>query len=129
MDIQLEVWISTAQRRAASMHDARLTHTSFKHQYWTVAQMVAQHTVGGCNLQTGDVLGSGTISGPTEAEAGALIELAQGGRKPVVLDNGEQRGFLHDGDAVSLRGWCEKPGYASIGFGESRGEILPAITS
>jgi len=127
MDIQLEVWLSTAQRRAAGMPDARLTHTSFKHQYWTVAQMVAQHTVGGCNLQTGDLLGSGTISGPTESEAGALIELAQGGRKPVALDNGEQRGFLQDGDAVSLRGWCEKPGFARIGFGESRGEVLPAI--
>lgn len=126
MDIQLEVWLSTAQQRAAGIPDARLTHTSFKHQYWTVAQMVTQHTVGGCNLQTGDLFGSGTISGPTELEAGALIELAQGGRKPVILDNGEQRGFLHDGDAVSLRGWCEKPGYARIGFGESRGEVLPA---
>jgi fumarylacetoacetase len=127
MDIQLEVWLSTAQRRAAGMPDARLTHTSFKHQYWTVAQMVTQHTVGGCNLQTGDLFGSGTISGPTGSEAGALIELAQGGRKPVMLDNGEQRGFLHDGDAVSLRGWCEKRGFARIGFGESRGEVLPAI--
>ena len=129
IDIQLEVWLSTAQRRAENLPDARLTHTSFKHQYWTVAQMVTQHTVGGCNLQPGDLLGSGTISGPTAGEAGALIELAQGGRKPVELDNGEQRGFLHDGDAVSLRGWCEKPGFARIGFGESRGEILPSIST
>ncbi len=90
--------------------------------------MVAHHTIGGCNLQPGDLLGSGTVSGPTPSEAGALIELAEGGRKPVPLDNGEQRGFLQDGDAVILTGWCEKPGFARIGFGRSRGEVLPALT-
>jgi fumarylacetoacetase len=128
LDIQLEVWLETAQQRAQGQAPSRLSHTSFKHQYWTVAQMVAHHTVGGCNLQPGDLLGSGTISGPSAAQAGALIELAEGGRKPVTLDNGEQRGFLQDGDAVILKGWCEKPGCARIGFGQSRGEILPALT-
>lgn len=127
-DIQLEVWLETAQQRSQGLPPSRLSHTSFRHQYWTIAQMVAHHTIGGCNLQPGDLLGSGTISGPTPAEAGALIELAEGGRKPVQLDDGEQRGFLEDGDAVILTGWCEKPGFARIGFGQSRGEILPALS-
>ena len=131
LDIQLEVWLETAARRAAGAGATRLTHTSFKHQYWTVSQMVAHHTVGGCNLQAGDLLGSGTISGPTLDQAGAMIELTASGRNPLTLDaaNGktEQRGFLHDGDAVILKGWCEKPGFARIGFGENRGTVLPAI--
>ena len=127
LDISLEVLLSTEKLRADGQAPSRLSGTSFKHQYWTVAQMVTHHTMGGCNLQAGDLLGSGTVSGPGEGEAGALIELAYGGSKPVTLSNGEQRGFLHDGDAVVLRGWCEKPGFARIGFGESRGEILPAL--
>ena len=127
IDIQLEVWLETAQQRAQGRHAARLSHTSFRHQYWSIAQMVTHHTMGGCNLQSGDLLGSGTISGPTAREAGALIELTEAGRKPVILDDGEQRGFLQDGDAVILKGWCEKPGHARIGFGQSRGEILPAL--
>ena len=90
--------------------------------------MVTQHAMGGCNLQAGDLLGSGTISGPTQEEAGAIIELTQGGKSPITLgSSGEERAFLHDGDAVILRGWCEKPGFARIGFGESRGEILSSI--
>ena len=131
LDIQLEVWLESATRRAANAGATRLTHTSFKHQYWTVAQMVAHHTVGGCNLQSGDLLGSGTISGPTLDQAGAMIELTASGRNPLTLDagngNNETRGFLADGDAVILKGWCEKPGQARIGFGESRGTVLPAI--
>ena len=131
LDIQLEVWLESATRRAANAGATRLTHTSFKHQYWTIAQMVAHHTVGGCNLQSGDLLGSGTISGPTLDQAGAMIELTASGRNPLTLDagngNNETRGFLADGDAVILKGWCEKPGQARIGFGESRGTVLPAI--
>ena len=88
--------------------------------------MVAHHTVGGCVLNPGDLLGSGTISGPGPGEAGAMIELAYGGTRPVPLGDGEERGFLQDGDAVMLRGWCEKPGAARNGFGESRGQLLPA---
>jgi fumarylacetoacetase len=88
---------------------------------------VAHHTTGGCNLRSGDLLGSGTISGPTGSEAGALIELTAGGSMPVRLANGEQRGFLEDGDTVILTGWCERAGFASIGFGEARGEVLPAL--
>ncbi len=127
LDIQLEVRLDTAQRRRAGLSPARLSHTSFKHQYWSIAQMVAQHTVGGCNLQAGDLLGSGTISGPGPGEAGAIIELSEGGRKALPLeDSTEQRTFLQDGDAVILRGWCEAPGRSRIGFGECRGEVLPA---
>jgi fumarylacetoacetase len=128
LDIALEVWLDTAQRRARKTAPARLSQTSFKHQYWSIAQMVTQHTVGGCNLQSGDLLGSGTISGPTPAEGGAMIELTRGGRLPLTLEGGEgpseQRGFLLDGDVVILKGWCEAPGRARIGFGECRGEVL-----
>lgn len=127
IDISLEVLLESDKLRAEGKPPARLSGTSFKHQYWTIAQMVTHHTMGGCNLKSGDLLGSGTISGPGEGQAGAMIELAYGGTKPVPLGNGETRGFLHDGDAVILRGWCEKPGHARIGFGESKGTILPAI--
>jgi len=126
LDIRLEVWLETAQHRARGERAERLSHTSFKHQYWTVAQMVAHHTVGGCNLQSGDLLGTGTISGPGEVEAGAIIELTRAGRSPLKLANGEQRAFLNDGDAVIFKGWCEKPGHARIGFGENRGDVRPA---
>lgn len=130
LDIQLEVLLQTPQRTAAGAGPVRVSQTSFRHQYWTAAQMVAHHTVGGCNLQPGDLLGSGTISGPTPSEAGALIELTKGGREPVTLSGpgapDEQRGFLEDGDTVILRGWCEKAGAARIGFGECRGTVLPA---
>ena len=129
LDIQLEVLLETPQARASRQAPTRITATSFKHQYWTYAQMVAQHTMGGCNLNPGDLLGSGTISGPTPEQAGAIIELTKGGKEPITLGNGpgaEQRAFLHDGDAVILRGWCERPGAVRIGFGENRGEVLPA---
>jgi fumarylacetoacetase len=82
--------------------------------------------VGGCSLNPGDLFGSGTISGPGPGEAGAMIELTRGGQAPVALADGDTRAFLQDGDAVMLRGWCEKPGAARIGFGESRGMVLPA---
>lgn len=127
LDIQLEVWLETAALRGRGLPAERLSRTSFRHQYWTIAQMVAQHTVGGCNLQPGDLLGSGTISGPTDTEAGAIIELTRGGREPLALSNGEKRAFLEDDDAVIFRGWCEKPGHARIGFGENRGLVLPAL--
>ncbi len=127
LDIRLDVAIETAQARAQGHAGTRVSGTSFRHQYWTVAQMVTQHTMGGCNLQSGDLLGTGTISGPTAQEAGAIIEQTQGGRQPITLEGGEQRAFLHDGDAVILRGWCEKPGAARIGFGECRGTVLPAL--
>ena len=126
IDIRLEVWLESERARSDKSGPSRLSRTSFKHQYWSVAQMVAHHTVGGCALNPGDLFGSGTISGPGPGEAGAIIELTRAAQSPVTLTNGEQRGFLEDGDAVLLRGWCEKPGHARIGFGESRGTVLPA---
>jgi fumarylacetoacetase len=94
--------------------------------YWTLAQLVTHHTVNGCNLKPGDLLGSGTQSGPQPAQAGSLLELSVGGRQPIALPAGEQRTFLEDGDRVILRGWCEAPGFRRIGLGECRGAILPA---
>ena len=125
-DIQLEAGLSTTKSDAAREPAMPLTRTSFRHSYWTVGQMVAHHTVNGCRLMPGDLLGSGTASGPTEREAGALIELVEGGRKPLTLSNGETRTFLEDGDTVVFTAWCEKAGAARIGFGECRGTILPA---
>ncbi|WP_101050083.1 fumarylacetoacetase [Macromonas nakdongensis] len=125
-DIQLQVGLETAQMRAAGQGDAPICRTSYRHAYWTIAQIVTHHTVNGCNLQPGDLFGSGTLSGPTLDQAGALIELTQGGKQPVALPNGESRTYLQDGDAVVIRGWCEKPGAARLGFGECRGTVLPA---
>lgn len=125
-DVQLEAWLESAQMRAARSGPARLSRTSLRHAYWTVAQLVAHHTVNGCNLQPGDLLGTGTQSGPTPEEAGSLLELSDAGKRPVELGGGESRTFLQDGDAVILRGFCEKAGYARIGFGECRGTVRPA---
>ena len=126
MDIQLEVALQTPRMRDAGQEASAICRTSYRHAYWTVAQLVAHHTVNGCNLQPGDLLGSGTLSGPTPQEAGALIELTAGGKQPLTLPGGEQRVFLEDGDTVRLRGWCERPGAARIGFGECSGTVLPA---
>ncbi|MBS7807165.1 fumarylacetoacetase [Variovorax sp. PCZ-1] len=129
LDIQLSVAIESVAHRTASKPASRISATSFKHQYWTTAQMLTQHTVGGCNLQSGDLIGTGTISGPTASEAGAIVELSQGGRVQVPLhETGEQRTFLLDGDAVIFQGWCEKTGFARIGFGSCSGTVLPAIS-
>ena len=126
LDIQLSVGLQTARMRDQQHADVTISRTSYRHAYWTVAQMVAHHTVNGCNLQPGDLLGTGTLSGPTLDQAGALIELTQGGKQPLTLPNGEQRTFLQDGDSVVLRGWCEQPGWARIGFGSCWGTVLPA---
>jgi Fumarylacetoacetate (FAA) hydrolase family len=95
--------------------------------HWTFAQMMAHHTSNGCALAPGDLLGSGTQSGPGEREQGCLMELTRGGREPVTLANGETRCMLEDGDTVMLRGRAERPGAVSIGFGECRGTVLPAV--
>ena len=126
LDIQLEALIETPRMREAKAAPARITQTNYRHAYWTAAQMVTHHTVNGCNLQPGDLLGTGTLSGPTLDQACALIELTTGGKNPIQLPNGESRTWLEDGDTVILRGWCEKPGAARIGFGECVGTVLPA---
>ena len=92
--------------------------------YWTAAQLIAHHTVNGCNLQPGDLLGSGTLSGPSPNQAGSLLELTQGGKQPLTLANGEKRTFLEDGDTLILRGYCEAEGFSRIGLGEASGTIL-----
>lgn len=127
LDIDLSVSLQTAQMRSQGQAAQEISRTNFKHQHWCVSQMLVQHTVGGCNLHAGDVLGTGTVSGPTEQEAGAIIELAMAGQKPIQLANGEQRSFLLDGDAIVLRGACERAGAVRIGFGECRGEVLPSV--
>jgi fumarylacetoacetase len=125
-DIQLQVELQTQRMRAAGVPGTAICRTSYRHAYWTIAQMVAHHTVNGCSLQPGDLFGSGTLSGPTTGEAAALIELTQGGKNPVVLPDGESRTWLEDGDSVTLRGWCEKADAARVGFGECVGTMLPA---
>ena len=103
----------------------RLTQSSFRDAYWAVAPLVAHHTVNGCNLEAGDLLGSGTISGPQPEQGGSLLELTQGGRLPLRLASGETRTFLEDGDTVILRAHCERAGARRIGFGECAGTVLP----
>lgn len=125
-DIHLSIEWQTARMAEQGMSAHPVARTNYRYAYWTVAQMVAHHTVNGCNLQPGDLLGTGTLSGPKPEEAAAFIELTQGGRQPLTLPSGEQRTFLADGDTVVLRGWCEAPGLTRIGFGECRGTVLPA---
>lgn len=125
-DIQIEALIQTEVMQARREAPQRLSRSSFRHAYWTVAQMIAHHTINGCNLRAGDLLGTGTQSGPTAAEAGSLLELSDGGKRPLILSSGEQRTFLQDGDTIILRAWCERPGAVRIGFGEARGRILPS---
>lgn len=125
-DIALEVRLQTAQMREAGSLPQQLSLSNFRHAYWSVSQMVAHHTVGGCNLRSGDLLGSGTQSGPTPQEAGSLLELTAGGKQAIALANGETRTFLQDGDTIVMRGWAQKDGFARIGFGEVAGTVLPA---
>ncbi len=126
IDIRLEVYLQTDAMRREHRAPCRLSQSSFKQSYWTVAQLVAHHTVNGCNLRPGDLLGTGTQSGPNPQEAGSLLELTRGGAQPLTLANGETRRFLHDGDVVILRAYCERSGAAHIGFGEAVGRVLPA---
>ncbi len=126
LDIKLEVLLQTETMRAQGEAPVMVSQSNFCHSYWTVAQMVAHHTVNGCNLRPGDFFGSGTQSGPDAAEGGSLLELSNGGKQAITLANGEQRTFLEDGDAVVMRGWCEKAGAARIGFGEVVSTVLPA---
>ena len=125
-DITLEVWLRTAQMRAADRPAERLSRGTFAQMYWTLAQMLTHHASNGCNLRPGDLLGSGTVSGPERDARGCLLELAWRGTEPVVLSTGEKRAFVADGDEVILRGWCERPGVARVGFGECRATIVAA---
>lgn len=129
VDLVCEVSVQTRQMREADQAPHRLSRQRFADQYWTAFQMVAHHTLNGCNLETGDLLGSGTISGPTASELGCLKELTVDAANPVTLFNGERRGYLEDGDEITLRARCERAGYVSIGLGECRGRIEEAHSS
>jgi fumarylacetoacetase len=126
LDVELEVWLHTLAMRDAGLGPERLSQSNFRDAYWTVAQMLTHHTVNGCNLQPGDLLGSGTLSGPRPEQGGSLLELSAGGKNVLKLANGETRSFLEDGDIVILRAGCEREGFQRIGFGECRGQVLPA---
>ena len=125
-DIELEVLLETETMRREGVAPARLSQSNFRHSYWTVAQLLAHHTINGCAMRPGDLLGSGTQSGPEAEEAGSLLELTAGGKQPLTLPNGEQRVFIEDGDRIVMRGWAARPGRPRIGFGEVAGTVLPA---
>ncbi|AMD44381.1 fumarylacetoacetase [Bordetella holmesii] len=125
-DVQMEVLMTTEASRAQQAQPARLSSSNFRDAYWNVAQLIAHHTVNGCNLQAGDMLGTGTLSGPGASEAGSLLELSQGGKTPIELPWGETRTFLEDGDQIIIRAECVKPGYPRIGFGQCIGTVTPA---
>ncbi|MGH9838631.1 MAG: fumarylacetoacetase [Blastocatellia bacterium] len=127
-DIHLEVLISTQQMREKSVAPHRLSASNTRDLYWTFAQMLTHHASNGCNLRPGDLMASGTVSGPTKESRGCLMELTERGAQPVTLPGGEVRRFLQDGDEVILRGYCEREGFRRIGFGECRGVVLPAAS-
>ena len=126
-DIELEVLLLTSGLAVKGLPPQRLSLGNTRHLYWTVAQLVAHHSSGGCNLRAGDLLGTGTISAPTDEGLGSLLEISAGGRRPLTLTSGETRRFLEDGDTVIMRARCQREGFASIGFGECRGTIAPAL--
>ena len=124
--VMLEVAICSRRMRESDMPPWVVSRASLLDVYWSFAQMLAHHASGGCNLQPGDLLGSGTVSGASKDSRGCLLELTSRGNDPISLLSGEQRKFLEDGDEVILRGWCEREGFARIGFGECVGEVMPA---
>jgi len=127
LDVELEVFLLTPGLRAKGLAPRRLSLGNARHLYWTVAQLVAHHSSGGCNLRAGDLFGTGTISAPEDGGLGSLLEISAGGRRPVELPSGETRRFLEDGDTVIMRARCAREGFATVGLGECRGTIAPAI--
>ena len=125
--LELEVLLLTPGLKEKGLAPHKLSASNARYMYWTVAQLVAHHTSNGCNLQPGDLLGTGTISGTEHAESGSLLESSNGGKDPVRLESGEERRFLVDGDEIVLRARGRRDGYASIGFGDCRAVILPAL--
>jgi fumarylacetoacetase len=126
IDVQLEAFLTTALMRRNKLEPFRLSRSTTRDLYWTPAQLVAHHTSNGCNLQVGDLLATGTVSGPELSSAGCLLELTSNGAAPIVLPTGETRTFLSDGDEIFIRGFCERSGHRRIGLGECRATILPA---
>jgi fumarylacetoacetase len=126
-DITLEVYISSEAMRDQNLAPMRISKGNFRDMYWSVAQMVTHHASNGCDLRPGDLLGSGTVSGPTPDSRGCLLERTWRGKEPIQLPTGEERRFLEDGDEVIMRGYCERVGAVRIGFGDCRGIIVPAV--
>ena len=126
LDINLEVYIQTEKMRAQNIEPHLLSRSNTKDLYWTIGQMLTHHASNGCNLQTGDLMATGTVSGKEKTERGCLLELTWRGTEPLELPSGEQRRFLEDGDEVIMKGYCERDGFRRIGLGECRGRILPA---
>lgn len=126
IDIQLSVWLQTAAMRERGEAAVQLSQSNFSDAYWTLAQLLTHHASNGCNLQPGDLLGTGTQSGPAPGQGGSLLELSQGGQQPISLPGGEQRRFLADGDTLILRAFCQRPGAARIGFGDCAGTVVAA---
>lgn len=125
-DIKLEVYLQTQKMRDENIEPFLLSRSNMKDLYWTIGQMLTHHASNGCNLNTGDLMATGTVSGREKHERGCLLELTWRGKEPIELPNGEQRRFLEDGDEIIMRGFCEREGFRRIGFGECRGRILPA---
>lgn len=125
INLTVEVWLQSAQMKAQRIEPMCLSQANFRDLYWTLAQMVTHHTSNGCNLRSGDLIASGTISGEAEGMQGSLLEITWRGAHPIRLPSGEQRAFLADEDEVILRGYCQTSGYVQIGFGDCRGRILP----
>jgi fumarylacetoacetase len=126
IDIELGAWLRTAPMVAQAAAPVRLSHSNFRDAYWTIAQLIAHHTVGGCNLRPGDLLATGTQSGPLLEQSGSLLELTQGGKNAIDLPGGEERRFLQDGDEVTLTASCQRAGAARIGFGRCVGTVRAA---
>jgi len=124
IDLSLEVYLSSKSMRAGGLEPMRVSQSNLRNLYWTLGQLVTHHASNGCNLRTGDLMGSGTVSGPGPEERGCLLEMTRGGATLLQLPGGETRSFLEDGDEVILRGYCKKDGFATIGFGECRGVVF-----
>ena len=123
-DIEMQAYLLSEQMRRHGMPPLGVSRASFADMYWTVAQLITHHTSNGCGLRTGDLLGSGTVTGPDRSTAGCLLEITARGGQPIALPTGESRSFLEDGDEVILRGRCRRDGFISIGLGECRGRVL-----
>ena len=125
LGIQLEVTLTTEKMRASGLAPHILSRGSADAaMYWSAAQIVAHHSSNGCNLQPGDLIGTGTLSTDSAGGLGSLLEISQGGKQPIELQSGEQRTFLEDGDEVTLKAWCEGEGAVRIGLGECVGRVV-----
>ena len=129
LDLRLDVAIQSVRMREQNLAPVSIGRSSLRELYWTIAQLLTHHTSNGCNLRPGDILGTGTASGPDEGSRGCLLELTANGRQPLILPGGEERGYLADGDEVTMRGYCERDGFRRIGFGLCQGIITSALDS